>query len=136
MFVKEKNNHSMERTTPGSATMICAGTALKGDVNSEVDLRIDGTIQGNVYCSSKVIIGATGHVEGNIEGQQADVMGRVTGNIAVREILQLRGQCTVNGNIHAEKLQIEPSATFNGQCKMGTPVKTAQIKVNEVGAEA
>jgi hypothetical protein len=40
----------------------------------------------------------------------------------VQELLQLRGDCVVNGNIYAGKLQVEPSATFNGQCHMGANV--------------
>ena len=118
MFNKEKSTPSTERTNGKSATLISAGTTLTGDLQSEGDLRIDGTIKGNVTSSAKVIIGATGFVEGLVTGQQADVAGKVVGNVEVKELLQLREQCVVDGNISAGKLQIEPSATFNGQCKM------------------
>jgi cytoskeletal protein CcmA (bactofilin family) len=119
MFNKEKAP-SIEKPTSGSATLISSGTTLNGDVVSDNDLRIDGTINGNVQCSAKIIIGTTGFVDGHIQGQQADITGKVQGNIVVSEILQLRGQCNVTGNITAAKLQIEPTATFNGQCQMGT----------------
>ncbi|HVG13835.1 MAG TPA: polymer-forming cytoskeletal protein [Chitinophagaceae bacterium] len=119
MFNKEKAP-SIEKPTSGSATLISSGTTLNGDVVSDNDLRIDGTINGNVQCSAKIIIGTTGFVDGHIQGQQADITGKVLGNIVVSEILQLRGQCNVTGNITAAKLQIEPTATFNGQCQMGT----------------
>jgi cytoskeletal protein CcmA (bactofilin family) len=58
-------------------------------------------------------------VEGDINGNQADVVGKVSGNIRAKELLQLRGESVVEGNLYAGKLQIEPSATFNGQCHMG-----------------
>ena len=119
MFNKEKAP-SIEKPTSGSATLISSGTTLNGDVVSDNDLRIDGTINGNVQCSAKIIIGTTGFVDGDIQGLQADITGKVKGNIVVSEILQLRGQCNVTGNITAAKLQIEPTATFNGQCQMGT----------------
>lgn len=119
---KEKNPSSYEKQISSSATLISSGTTLKGDVISESDLRIDGTIKGNVKCSSKIIIGATGFVEGNIEGVQADVNGKVHGHIIVKDLLQLKGESKVNGNIKAGKLQIEPTATFNGQCQMGEVV--------------
>ena len=45
-------------------------------------------------------------------------MGKVTGTIKVKELLQLKGGSVVSGNLHASKLQIEPSANFNGQCHM------------------
>ena len=58
MFNKEK---SPERAISGSATLISPGTVLNGDVKSESDLRIDGTIKGNVRSDSKIIIGPTGY---------------------------------------------------------------------------
>ena len=133
MFNKEKSNGATERTNGKSATLISAGTILIGDLQSDGDLRIDGTIKGNVTSAAKVIIGATGFVEGLVIGQQADVAGKVTGNIEVKELLQLREQCTVQGNITAGKLQIEPSATFNGQCKMNdnTALNGTEKKKNE-----
>src|SRR5690606_20535078 len=100
-------------------TLIGAGTTVKGDISSNSDLRIDGTIIGNIQSASKVIIGANGVVEGDIKGNQADIIGKVSGNIHAKDLLQLRGDCTVNGNIYAGKLQVEPSAVFNGQCHMG-----------------
>ena len=43
-----------------------------------------------------------------------------SGNIVVKEFLQLRGACNVTGNLSAAKLQVDPTATFNGQCQMGS----------------
>ena len=117
---KSKSEGSGETTpsTPGGASLIAAGTTLKGDITSNGDIRIDGTLLGNMQCTAKVIIGANGVVEGDIAGQQADIMGKVTGTIKVKELLQLKGGSVVNGNLYASKLQIEPSANFNGQCHM------------------
>lgn len=117
---KSKSDSSVETspTTPGGASLIAAGTTLKGDITSNGDIRIDGSLIGNMHCTAKVIIGANGVVEGDISGQQADIMGKVTGTIKVKELLQLKGGCVVSGNLHASKLQIEPSANFNGQCHM------------------
>ena len=113
----EKTNGS------NGATLISAGTTLKGDLSSNSDLRIDGTIVGNVSSSAKIVIGASGNVEGDISGNQADIVGKVSGNIKTKDLLQLRGDCVVNGNVYAGKLQVEPTAIFNGQCHMGSNEK-------------
>jgi cytoskeletal protein CcmA (bactofilin family) len=131
MFNKDKTLSITEKVG-NSATLISEGTVLQGDVNSENDLRIDGTIQGNVISSAKVVIGPTGRVEGNIHGKQADVTGKVIGNIAVQEILQLRGQCNVQGNLNAATLQIDPTAIFNGQCQMGGVQAANVVLMNTV----
>ena len=128
---KEKASAYSEKSYSNSATLISSGTTLKGDVRSENDLRIDGTIHGNVYSSAKIIVGPSGFVEGNIEGANADITGKVTGNISVKELLQLRGESNVQGNIAATKLQIDPTAMFNGKCQMGAQPASVVTMTNE-----
>ncbi len=121
---KQKHDMQPEKTNGGGngTTLIGTGTTVKGDISSNSDLRIDGTIVGNINCSSKIIVGASGMVEGDISGNQADIVGKVSGNIRAKDLLQLRGDCVVSGDIYAGKLQVEPTATFNGQCHMGANV--------------
>ena len=120
MFNNKPTIMSNEKTNGANGTtLIGAGTTVKGDISSNSDLRIDGTIIGNVNSTAKIVIGASGNVEGDIAGNQADIVGKVSGNIKTKDLLQLRGDCVVNGNVHAGKLQIEPTAVFNGQCHMG-----------------
>lgn len=135
MFNKEKNSSSAEKNYPGSATLISSGTILKGDVKSDNDLRIDGTIHGNVYSTAKIIVGPTGYVEGNIEGANADITGKVSGNVSVKELLQLKAEGNVNGNIIAAKLQIDPTAVFNGKCQMAANAGSVVTLNNEIEAE-
>ena len=123
MFNQKSKSEATESTPApgtGAASIIASGTTLKGDITSNGDIRIDGTLQGNVHCTAKVVIGSNGAVEGDISGHTADIMGKVTGTIKVKELLQLKGGSQVSGNLHAGKLQIEPSANFNGQCHMNT----------------
>jgi cytoskeletal protein CcmA (bactofilin family) len=130
MFKNKSTIMSNEKTNGGNGTtLLSAGTTLKGDISSNNDLRIDGTIIGNVSSTAKIVIGASGNVEGDISGNQADIVGKVSGNIKTKDLLQLRGDCIVNGNVNAGKLQIEPTAVFNGQCHMG---KIEESRVNIV----
>ncbi|MBK7291484.1 MAG: polymer-forming cytoskeletal protein [Chitinophagaceae bacterium] len=134
MFTKNKTEMPNTTNNGSGATLIGAGTTLKGDIKSNNDLRIDGTVIGNINSNAKIIIGTSGVVEGDIMGNQADIVGKVSGNIRAKELLQLRGESTVTGNIYAGKLQIEPTATFNGQCHMGANV--VEINKNEQQAQA
>lgn len=137
MFNSKKPTTEMitEKINGGNGTtLISAGTTIKGDISSNADLRIDGTINGNINCSAKIVIGTSGLVEGDIFGNHADIVGKISGNIRVKELLQLRDECVVNGNIYAGKLQVEPTATFNGQCHMGANV--VDMSNNEIVAAA
>ncbi len=111
-------SRSADEAVSNGSTLIGAGTTITGNIESNGDIRIDGVLKGNLKAKAKVIIGTDGVVEGDIEGQQADIMGRVTGKIKVQELLYLHGTTVLNGDIYAGKLQIEPTAVFNGKCNM------------------
>ncbi|RYF99174.1 MAG: polymer-forming cytoskeletal protein [Chitinophagaceae bacterium] len=134
---KSKSDSFMETPAAvGGASIIAAGTTLKGDITSSGDIRIDGTLQGNIICTAKVVIGANGVIEGDIAGQQADIMGKVNGTIKVKELLQLKGGSQVTGNIYSSKLQIEPTANFNGQCHMNNTPEPSPVTNAKKLAEA
>lgn len=119
-------------TPVGSTTIIGAGTVIHGDIESNGDIRIDGTLIGNLSSQSKVLIGQDGVVEGDIIGQQADIVGKVTGMIKIKELLQLRGKSLVSGEIYTGKLEVEPTATFNGSCHMGANVVELTAELGNV----
>ena len=127
---KTKTNDSPQAGS--GTTIIGAGTVITGDITSNGDIRIDGTLIGNLSSKAKVLIGQDGVVEGDINGQQADIMGRVTGMLKIKELLQLRGKSNVNGELFAGKLEVEPTATFNGSCHMGANVVELTAELGNV----
>ncbi len=121
MFNSKAKLSSGELST-GSTTIIGAGTVINGDIKSDGDIRIDGILSGNLFAKSKIFIGPEGSVEGDLHGDQADILGKVTGQIKIKELLQLLGKCDVQGDIFAGRLQVEPTASFNGCCHTGANV--------------
>ena len=117
-----KSRSGMEENAAGATTIIGAGTTIIGDIESNGDIRIDGTLKGNLNAKAKILIGTEGMVEGNMKGNYADVQGTVTGNIRVTDLLLLRGKAKIEGDIYAGKLQVEPTISFNGKCHMGANV--------------
>ncbi len=106
-----------------SINLIGAGTGIEGEVNSNGDIRVDGTITGGVHSKAKVVVGVTGLVEGNVTCQNADVSGTVKGNLTVAETLFLKSSAKINGDIYTSKLVVEVGASFTGNCNMGPLVK-------------
>ena len=47
--------------------VLSGGTILTGNLVTGDDIRIDGTIEGNILSKGKIIIGANGVVSGDIE---------------------------------------------------------------------
>lgn len=102
------------------------GTTINGDVIAEGDVRIDGKVTGNVTSKSKVVVGATGVIDGNIHCSNAYVDGRVNGHIEVSELLILSKTAHITGDIKIKKLVVEEGAKFNGRCTMGMSVARNQ----------
>ncbi len=115
-----------------AATLISEGTIITGDINSDNDIRIDGMINGNIISTAKIIIGQNGIVNGNIKGAEADLLGKIIGNLKIDGLIKLRGNTSVTGDIYAGSLQMEPTATFNGNCHMGASVVEINAEKNNV----
>ena len=94
-------------------------TKVKGDIESKGDFRIDGALTGTIKTNGKVVIGATGSVDGEIICQNADIEGKVRAKVTVSELLTLKSTAKFDGEITTGKLAIEPGAVFSGACNMG-----------------
>lgn len=108
-----------ETETTTAINLIGAGTDITGDVNSNGDIRIDGTLTGNLKTAGKVVIGETGKVNGEIDCKNSEVLGEINGKIKVDELLSLKATSKIFGDIVTKKLAIEPGSRFTGNCKMG-----------------
>ena len=123
MFNKPDNMARNNENDSPSVNLIGTGTVIRGDIKSEGDIRIDGTLIGAINSKGKVVIGSTGKVEGEIICQNADVSGTVKIKITVAGILLLKPTAKLTGDIFTNKLAIEAGAEFSGSCSMGAVVK-------------
>jgi cytoskeletal protein CcmA (bactofilin family) len=98
--------------------LISNGTDITGDIKSTGDIRIDGTLTGNLNTKGKVVIGTTGKVKGEVICKNSEVAGIIEGKINVGQLLNLKASSKINGEIITSKLSIEPGAVFSGNCKM------------------
>lgn len=118
----QKVNKSSD-TESSSINLIGNGTSIIGDINSNGDVRIDGSLKGNITISGKLVVGQSGNIEGNVICQNADIQGEIHGKVNVTELLALKSSAKVLGDIVTGKISIEPNATFTGTCSMGAVVK-------------
>jgi cytoskeletal protein CcmA (bactofilin family) len=112
-------NHSNTKRNMDSITTISAGTNIEGQMKLEGDLHIEGTVKGIVTSKGKVTIGANGKVDGDVNCQEAEVSGKIMGKINVNDMLVLKGNALIEGDINTGKLVMESGVRFNGKCNMG-----------------
>jgi cytoskeletal protein CcmA (bactofilin family) len=127
MFNKNtKETTTMTKSTEGTSSsinLIGAGTVIEGDIRSNGDIRIDGTVYGSVSSKAKVVIGTTGVIEGDVNSQNADVSGTVKGKTTISELLFLKSTSKITGDLVTGKLVVEVGASFTGSCNMGPVIK-------------
>jgi len=121
--LKNKNGQPKGSEATSSINIIGQGTVIEGEITSSGDLRVDGTIIGSVLSKSKVVIGTTGQVQGDITCQNADISGVVKGKTNVAEMMFLKSTARINGDISTGKLIVEVGASFTGNCNMGPMIK-------------
>ncbi len=119
--------------------LIGPGTEITGDLNSNSDVRVDGSLNGNLVTKGKLVIGETGKVKGDIKCKNADISGKIEGKITVAELLSLKPSSLIEGDIVTNRLSIEPGSRFTGNCNMSgneaekstdfrKPQETKQVK--------
>ena len=119
-----------------SVNIIGAGTVIEGDIKSDGDIRIDGILNGTLTTKGKLVLGTTGTVEGEVSCQNADISGSITGKIKVAELLSLKTNSKLTGDIITNKLAIEPGANFSGSCSMAGTVPNINLMSNNGQGEA
>ena len=102
----------------GQYSRIENSSKLTGDIVSEADFRIDGTLEGTIKTSGKVIVGKEGKVNGTIDCEAADIEGSIKGSLKVKTILFLKSTSNVEGDVTIGKLIVESGASFNANCSM------------------
>ena len=107
-----------------------SGTTIVGNIVSQGDVRVDGVLEGNLTTQSKLVIGTTGKIVGEIKCKDCEISGMVNGKIQVENLLMLKASATVEGEIRTTKLAIEPNAVFSGTCSMSTAPQLAEEVYN------
>ncbi len=101
-------------------TVIAEGTTMDGDMKIEGDVKIEGVVKGTITAKGKIILGVSGKIEGDILCQHAEISGMITGKLKIADILFLKSNALVNGDINTGKLVMESGVKFNGNCVMGS----------------
>ncbi len=123
------NKEKTQKTKVMEINVVAKNTTINGDIISEGDFRIDGTLEGNIKTKGRVIIGVEGSVKGKIDAVNSDIEGKFSGELLVQETLTIKATATISGDVIIGKLSVEPGATFNASCSMKGAIK--ELNQNE-----
>lgn len=114
-----KKDRLVQEMTVQSSSIVGTGTTLKGGIESPGNLRIEGKVIGDINAESKLVLGASSRVDGNVVANNAEIEGHIDGTVRVSGLLTLKPKAFVNGEIFASKLVVEPGAKIEGKVNIG-----------------
>ncbi len=100
--------------TTGEASFIGKTMKIKGDLDSEEGVTIEGNVDGNIKVGKTLVIGKNGNASANIEAQDVCIFGAAKGTIKASHKLEIRTLGRYNGSIETDLLVIEDGAILNG----------------------
>ena len=102
------------------ATRLTQGITVKGELRGDMDLYIDGEVEGKIHMGkSAVTVGPNGHVSADIEAREIFVQGAVQGNLLGSDRVVLGRSSHVDGDVTAQRVVIEEGASFRGRIEVG-----------------
>ena len=132
MGFRIKNNTTMQNSSESNKIdIIEKSTKIVGEITSKADFRIDGSVEGKIVTSGKVVIGEEGTVIGRIDCSNSDIAGSIDGIIDVSGILSLKSSSKVKGEVLVGKLAVESGANVDANISMKGSKKMKAISSNE-----
>ncbi len=112
----------MAQTTQETASIGQAVT-IKGEVFSDQDLYVDGTLEGKIELPAhKLTVGPHGTVKtAVIQAGAVEIHGTVQGDVIARDKVEIRKDATLTGNIKTARIVIEEGAYFKGGVDIARP---------------
>ncbi len=99
-------------------TVIGSSIMIDGEISGDEDLVIQGTVKGRISVKESLFVEGSGVVEADIETQNVEIAGQVTGNIVASDKVELKSDCRVIGDIKAPRVLIADGASFKGNVDM------------------
>ncbi len=103
------------KDTGVTETTIATGIRILGDLQGRSNVRLEGTLEGDITVEGVVYVGDAGHVKGDISAASVTVEGHVHGNIECAGKVHLGGKAKLKGNIRSCGLSVQEGAWFEGR---------------------
>ena len=94
------------------------GILVKGEVRAGEDITVEGRVEGPVICEGfAVTVAATADVTGDVRARDITVFGRSTGRLIATDVVDLRAESTVAGQVISKRFILHDGACFHGRAE-------------------
>jgi len=111
--------------TAGDQATIGKGLLVKGEITGTESLFVDGKVEGSINLpGNRVTVGRNGQVTASISAREIVILGKVRGNVAASDRVDIRAEGALTGDVTAARISIEDGAFFKG----GIDIKRTEVK--------
>jgi cytoskeletal protein CcmA (bactofilin family) len=125
---------------PVSADTVIAfigkGVAFKGVIAYSGTVRIDGTLDGEIYTDGGLIVGPDAVITAKITAGIVVCEGTITGDVHAEERVTLLDPAVIDGSLQTPVLSVEEGVRMNGTLEMAPVVQRVvprEVKFHPVG---
>jgi cytoskeletal protein CcmA (bactofilin family) len=113
-----------DKSDPRDAARIGKSVVIKGELIASEDLVIDGSVEGRIELRKNVLtVGPEGRVQAEIFAKSTIIQGKVIGNVAATERVDIRDDGSLDGDLSSPRISIAEGAHFRGSIDMQRPAK-------------
>jgi len=107
-------------------TVIGKGITVKGELFGDEDVKIEGRVEGKIKLTKNLFVGQTGMVEADVEAENINIGGTVTGNLMAQNRVEIVASGKMTGDIKAPRVVVTEGAHFKGNVDMDTSKKPSK----------
>ncbi|MFN4182258.1 MAG: polymer-forming cytoskeletal protein [bacterium] len=99
-------------------TLIGPNCVIEGKIQDLSSIQVDGKVAGDITTEGDVYVGKYGFIQGNIQGKNVYVYGKIDGNVTAEERIELCENSRVEGDLKTARLIVHEGAFFRGTSYM------------------
>ncbi len=100
------------------ATVIGEELTIEGELTSDEEISVLGTVRGSLSSSDAVQILQGAVIEADVSGASLSVAGQVIGNVTAQDRVDLQAGGRLVGDVRSARLTIADGASFKGNVDM------------------
>lgn len=98
-----------------NGSVLGRGTRVRGRIQGDGDLRVEGTVEGDITVTGELLVDEGAEVQGNVDAAVVTISGAMTGDVASRGGIVVRASAKVSGNMGSPEVTLEEGAEFSGR---------------------
>ncbi len=104
----------------GRSTYIGPGVKITGEISADVEVVVDGEVQGRIELKESLVVGPKGVIDGDIVARSVQVAGKVMGNVRGIDRFELLQSGRIEGDVVSPRVVIAEGAFFKGNVEMSS----------------